>query len=48
MEPDMITALVPIDPNTRETGGLDFVRKRNMDYIMPMNADGSIRTDLVA
>jgi ectoine hydroxylase-related dioxygenase (phytanoyl-CoA dioxygenase family) len=44
----MISVLVPIDENTRATGGLDFVKKHNMDYVMPTNADGSIRTDLDA
>ena len=43
-----ITCLIPIDPNTRETGGLDFVRKHHHNYIMPQNSDGSIRTDLEA
>jgi ectoine hydroxylase-related dioxygenase (phytanoyl-CoA dioxygenase family) len=39
---------MPIDDNTRETGGLDFTKKHRMDVILPQNSDGSIRTDVDA
>ncbi|OMJ81079.1 hypothetical protein SteCoe_18540 [Stentor coeruleus] len=45
----LLTVLLPIDPNTRESGGLDFAyglhKSKN---IMPQNSDGGIRTDLEA
>jgi ectoine hydroxylase-related dioxygenase (phytanoyl-CoA dioxygenase family) len=45
----LLTVLLPIDPNTRQTGGLDFVPGMHVPpYIMPMNSDGSLRSDIEA
>ena len=45
----LLTVLLPVDPNTRQSGGLDFVvGKHKPAYIMPQNSDGSLRTDLEA
>ena len=45
----LLTVLLPIDPNTRASGGLDFVTGGHVPReIMPMNSDGSIRTDFEA
>lgn len=45
----LLTVLLPVDPNTRESGGLDFVQGKHIPpYIMPMNSDGSLRTDIEA
>lgn len=45
----LLTVLLPIDRNSRESGGLDFVRQRHLPKeIMPQNTDGSIRTDIEA
>lgn len=42
------TVLLPADPNTMQTGGLEFVPKRNQREILPQNSDGGVRTDLEA
>jgi hypothetical protein len=45
----LLTVLLPVDPNTRESGGLDFVcGKHKPASIFPQNSDGSIRTDIEA
>lgn len=45
----LLTVLLPIDPNTRESGGLDFVRNAHKTKeIYPQNSDGSLRTDIEA
>ena len=45
----LLTVLLPIDPNTRESGGLDFVRGGHMPRkILPQNLDGSLRSDIEA
>lgn len=45
----LLTVLMPVDPNTRASGGLDFVRAAHSTReIMAQNTDGSIRTDLEA
>lgn len=45
----LLTVLLPIDPNTRQSGGLDFVRQHHVPReIIPQNSDGSIRTDIEA
>jgi 2-aminoethylphosphonate dioxygenase len=45
----LMTVLLPIDPNTRESGGLDMVRKVHAQKkIFPQNTDGSIQTHLEA
>jgi 2-aminoethylphosphonate dioxygenase len=45
----LLTVLLPIDPNTRQSGGLDMVRTVHRDrQIYAQNTDGSIRTDLEA
>ncbi|OMJ82756.1 hypothetical protein SteCoe_16461 [Stentor coeruleus] len=45
----LLTVLLPIDPNTRESGGLDFAYAWHKSReIMPQNSDGGIRTDLEA
>jgi len=47
--PTLLTVLLPIDPNTRESGGLDFVKKAHKTKeIFPQNSDGSLRTDIEA
>jgi 2-aminoethylphosphonate dioxygenase len=46
--PKHLTVMLAIDPNTRESGGLDFVKGKHQPEIMPQNADGSLRTDLQA
>jgi ectoine hydroxylase-related dioxygenase (phytanoyl-CoA dioxygenase family) len=45
----LLTVLLPIDPNTRISGGLDMVRKLHKDRkIYSQNSDGAIRTDIEA
>ena len=45
----LLTVLLPIDPNTRESGGLDMVRRVHKErQIYSQNTDGSIRTDVEA
>lgn len=45
----LLTVLLPIDPNTRESGGLDFAYGLHKSReIIPQNSDGGIRTDLEA
>jgi ectoine hydroxylase-related dioxygenase (phytanoyl-CoA dioxygenase family) len=45
----LLTVLLPIDPNTRESGGLDMVRRVHKERkIYAQNTDGSIQTDLEA
>ena len=45
----LMTVLLPIDPNTRKSGGLDMVRKVHQERkIYPQNSDGSIQTDIEA
>lgn len=45
----LLTVLLPIDPNTRLSGGLDMVRHIHKDRkIYSQNSDGSIRTDIEA
>lgn len=45
----LLTILVPVDPNTRASGGLEFVPGGHIPYrVMPTNSDGSLRTDIEA
>ena len=45
----LLTVLLPVDPNTRESGGLDMVRKLHKErQLYPQNSDGSLRTDVEA
>mmetsp|Transcript_26076 Transcript_26076/g.25684 ORF Transcript_26076/g.25684 Transcript_26076/m.25684 type:complete len:278 (+) Transcript_26076:59-892(+) len=45
----LLTVLLPIDANTRQSGGLDFVRQHHIPAeILPQNSDGSLRTDIEA
>ena len=45
----LLTVLLPIDPNTRESGGLDMVRRKHRERkIYPQNSDGAIQTDYEA
>lgn len=45
----LLTVLLPVDPNTRLSGGIDIVaREHRKKEIMPQNTDGSIRTDIEA
>jgi len=45
----LLTVLLPIDPNTRESGGLDMVKRVHKEKrIYGQNSDGSIQTDIEA
>lgn len=45
----LLTVLLPIDPNTRESGGLDMVKRVHKEKkILKQNSDGSIQTDIEA
>lgn len=45
----LLTVLLPIDPNTRESGGLDMVKRVHKNKkILSQNSDGSIQTDIEA
>ena len=45
----LLTVLLPIDPNTRVSGGLDMVRLIHKERkIYPQNSDGSLQTDVEA
>mmetsp|Transcript_19852 Transcript_19852/g.19861 ORF Transcript_19852/g.19861 Transcript_19852/m.19861 type:complete len:214 (-) Transcript_19852:29-670(-) len=45
----LLTVLMPIDPNTRISGGLDIVPQGHIPrVILPQNSDGAIRTDIEA
>lgn len=45
----LLTVLLPIDPNTRTSGGLDMARKVHKErLIYSQNSDGAIRTDIEA
>ena len=47
--PKLMTVLMPVDPNTRQSGGLDMVRKVHKEKtIYPQNLDGAIQTDVEA
>ena len=47
--PKLMTVLMPIDPNTRQSGGLDMVRKVHKEKsIYPQNLDGALQTDIEA
>lgn len=45
----LLTVLLPVDSNTRASGGLEIVGRCHRERVIyPQNADGSIRTDLEA
>ena len=45
----LLTVLMPIDPNTRLSGGLDMVKRVHKERnVYPQNSDGSIQTDIEA
>jgi hypothetical protein len=45
----LLTIVLPIDSNTKASGGLEFVPGGHITHkIMPTNSDGSLRTDIEA
>ena len=45
----LLTVLLPVDPNTRQSGGLDMVKKVHLKRnIFSQNSDGSLQTDIEA